>query len=119
MAKMSNKKKRQKWLADLRYRQTPKGCLMRAYQYAERRVTKGTAKYGPSTVGMALCPREMFYEAFLNDPAFLKLYEAWAAGGFKKMERPTPDRQDTSRGYMPNNIRWATYQANTYRALGV
>lgn len=92
---------------------------MRAYQYAERRVTKGTAKYGPSTVGMALCPRGMFYDAFLGDQTFLTLYQAWADGGFKKFDRPTPDRQDTELGYMPNNIRWTTYKENTYRALGL
>lgn len=61
----------------------------------------------------------MFYEAFLRDPTFLSLHRAWQDGGFQKSDRPTPDRKNTERGYMPDNIKWATYKENTYRALGL
>lgn len=97
----------------LRYRLSPKGCLMRAHQMASRRIKEGRGLYE----GMTICSKEEFYAAFENDPTFLRLHALWVQSGHTKGQRPTPDRQDTSRGYLVDNIVWETYNINTLRAL--
>jgi|SRR5882724_3959927 len=101
------------WAAKLKYRRTPKGCLMRAYQYAKRRIVEGRGLY----LGLGICDRKDFYAEFETDPRFLELHRAWIESGYQKSERPTPDRADTKRGYLVDNIVWETYETNTYRAL--
>jgi hypothetical protein len=96
-----------------KFRRTPKGCLMRAYEYAKRRIVEGRGLY----LGLGICDREDFYKAFENDPRFLELHQEWISSGYRKAERPTPDRIDTTRGYLIDNIVWETYNVNTLKAL--
>lgn len=102
-----------RWEINQKYRRTPKGCLMRAYEHAKRRIAEGRGLY----LGLGICDRKDFYAAFETDPRFLKLHSQWAAGGYLKGQRPTPDRMDTTRGYLVDNITWETYNVNTLKAL--
>lgn len=86
---------------------------MRAYEHAKRRIGEGRGLY----LGLGICDRKDFYEAFQHSPSFLALHAQWAAGGYKKGDRPTPDRMDTKRGYLIDNITWETYNVNTLKAL--
>lgn len=100
------------------YRKTPKGCLQRAYEFAARRI-KSAAPEGRYAryVGLTICSREEFYEAAMQSNDFWRLFKYWKENGFQKGQRPTPDRQDTSKGYLVDNIKWETYNINTLRAL--
>jgi hypothetical protein len=99
--------------ANKKYRLTRKGCLMRAYEHAKRRIAEGRGLY----LGLGICDRKDFYAAFENDPRFLELHAQWVEKGYNKQYRPTPDRRDTTRGYLIDNITWETYSVNTLRAL--
>lgn len=96
-----------------KYRRTPKGCLSRAYEYAKRRIVEGQGLY----LGLGICDRDEFYKAFEHSPSFLALHEEWVSSGYRQAERPTPDRIDTKRGYLVDNIAWETYSVNTLKAL--
>jgi hypothetical protein len=102
-----------KWEINQRFRRTPKGCLMRAYEHAKRRIVEGQGLY----LGLGICDRKDFYAAFETDARFLELHQEWVASGYQRGTRPTPDRLDTTRGYLVDNIRWETYNVNTLRAL--
>lgn len=86
---------------------------MRAYEHAKRRIAEGRGLY----LGLGICDRKDFYEAFLHSPTFLLLHSAWVDSGYTKGQRPTPDRIDTKRGYLVDNIAWETYNVNTLKAL--
>ena len=92
--------------------------MSRAYEFAARRIKSATldGKYA-CYVGLTICSREEFYAAAMMDDRFLLLYHTWVHMGYPKGQRPTPDRQDTSRGYLVDNIKWETYNVNTLRAL--
>lgn len=102
-----------RWEINQKYRRTPKGCLMRAYEHAKRRIGEGRGLY----LGLGICDREDFYKAFETDPHFLELHTLWVDSGYSKGQRPTPDRRDTKRGYLIDNIQWETYNVNTLKAL--
>ncbi len=58
-----------------------------------------------------------FYAWCLSQPLFHILYDNWVKGGFKRMDKPSTDRIDNSKGYSFSNIRLMTYKENYYKEL--
>lgn len=97
----------------MRYRRTLKGRLCFAYTLASRRVRGKTGR--PDYTGLPISPREDWYQAFLNDLEYVRVFKRWARNGFSRFYTPTPDRIDPARGYVVENLRWLPFHENTTR----
>lgn len=76
----------------------------------------GSSIHRSSAYGKGKCTRKEFIEWCRkkeNYLVFLKLFEAWKAGGFKRKDTPSIDRIDNKKGYQIENLQWLTQSENT------
>lgn len=96
---------KKKSLSDANFRFSPKGCLAASY---DRQKTRGYQFEHLSPT----YTRHEFYQRFLNDETYLRLYTEWKESGYQKRLRPSVDRIDPRKGYSMDNIQMVTYELN-------
>jgi hypothetical protein len=97
--------------ATKQYEKTPKGFLMRSYRNMKSRV-EGVQKKG-SWTGQEILPREDFYSWAIDHPDFQRLFTAYEESGFDRKLAPSPDRINSTSGYVIENMRWLTHSENS------
>lgn len=100
-----------------KYERTIKGFLMRTYRNMESRVTGIQKNKAHLYKGLELLTRDSFYFWSQGDKDFLRLFTEWESKGFPRMEGPSIDRIDSSKGYTLDNIQWITTRENSLKGL--
>jgi hypothetical protein len=99
------------------YARSKKGLIVRKYYAMTRRVL-GKAKDSVHLYfGLDILSKDAFYEFALNDPDFNSLYDLWVASGYRKLDTPSIDRIDSSKGYTIGNMRFLTHYQNSINGL--
>jgi hypothetical protein len=91
-----------------RHIETPRGLLGRLYH--SQCQTSAFRGHAPPAY-----TREELVARYINDPEYMRLYQAWVEGGKQKLMKPSLDRLDESRGYSFDNIRLVTWGENLRR----
>ena len=98
-----------------RYEKTKKGFLVRLYRNMQSRVL-GVQKIKYHLYkGKELLDRDSFYDWALADDTFNTLFALYESSGFSRKEAPSPDRIDSSKGYILENMEWVTMSENSRR----
>lgn len=100
-----------------RYERTPQGKLMRTYRNMQSRVTGILHTRRHLYEGKEILSREAFYEWAQSSPDFWRLFEGWAASGYRCGASPCVDRLDPANGYTLDNMQWITHSENSRRAF--
>ena len=78
--------------------------------------TEGTTTNRPKIyIGKEYCSLEEYKELIKNSPNFHTLWDNYVANNFKTTLAPSPDRIDSDKGYLVNNILFDTYSNNCRR----
>lgn len=56
-----------------------------------------------------------FVNRFISDKRFIRLYNEWVKGGFKKPMKPSIDRINFKKGYSFDNVCVKTWEENRYK----
>lgn len=86
------------------WRKTPRGVLTNIYQHQKARANK----YGyPLTYSL-----KYLHSRFLNDKAFMDIFDKWASAGHNYYDKPSIDRKDANLGYTEENIQIMPWREN-------
>lgn len=96
------------------YEKTRKGFLMRAYRNMKSRVLGIQKLKAHLYKGLAILPKNDFYEWSLADKSYNMLFDTWSASGYTRKLSPSIDRIDSTKGYEKGNIRWITHSQNSF-----
>lgn len=87
------------------------GGLARANQRA------GKGAMGSNYINLPILRKQDFYTWALSNSEYLKLHTTWVESNYKRELTPTVDRIDSKQGYLLENMRWLTWQQNTFLGL--
>ncbi len=94
------------------YRKTFVGMVGRMYYYILRRTSTYMDEAHESYLNLRVMSREQFYGMALNSIQLKSLYKTWKRNNYLLTLRPVPDRINSKKGYIKNNIRFMTYTDN-------
>jgi len=95
-------------------RKNPKGFMMRVYRNMLSRVTGVQRKKFHLYEGLELLPKEEFYSwALAPDSDFWSLWTTWQMTGQRQADCPSIDREDPTKGYILDNMRWLPHSENS------
>lgn len=100
------------------YEKSPKGYLVRSYRNMESRVSGIQKRKLHLYEGLAILPREKFYDISLNSGEYLNLLAEYKDSGYKPSLAPSVDRIYPWFGYLEGNIRWVTHAFNSTNTRG-
>lgn len=98
-----------------KYEKTPNGFLMRLYRNMKSRVEGIQWKKKHLYEGKELIPKEEFYDWALSHPKFWELFREYEQSQYDRKLAPSPDRVDSTKGYLPDNMEWVTMVENSRR----
>lgn len=98
-----------------KYEKTPKGYLVRKYRNMLSRITGVQKKKYHLYKGLAILPKEKFYEWALNSDDFKILFINYKDSEYDRKLAPTVDRIDPTKGYELDNMQWITHSENSRR----
>lgn len=107
------KRKLTKDLDTKRYEKSLKGYLMRTYRNMLSRVSGVQKKKAHLYEGLEILDKEDFYKWSLENEDYLALFKSWEDSGYEARLSPSIDRQDSTKGYSLDNIRWITHSLNS------
>ncbi len=95
-------------------RQNPKGFIMRLYRNMLSRVKGIQRKKAHLYLGLPILPKTDFY-GWALDPIsdFWNLWKIWQATGLRQADCPSIDREDPTKGYTLDNMRWLPQSENS------
>lgn len=96
-----------------KYEKTRKGFLMRTYRNMQSRVTGVQWKKAHLYNGLALLPRQTFYDWALSDRMFDELFIKWEQSNYDRKLTPSINRINSHKGYLEGNIEWLTHSENS------
>jgi hypothetical protein len=96
-----------------KYEKTPSGFLMRLYRNMKSRIKGIQYKKAHLYEGKELLSREDFYTWAKTHPIFLTMFSVYSESGFSQKLAPTVDREDSTKGYSLDNMRWLTHSENS------
>lgn len=99
--------------ATKKYEKTKKGFLMRSYRNMLSRVTGIQSKKAHLYEGLDILSKEEFYEWAINDSTFNALFEEYERLEYDMRFAPSVDREDSSKGYNLDNMRWLPHWKNS------
>ena len=91
-----------------RYRKTKKGLLRNVYSDQVRHCKITRAKYERKVHYTS----DEFYNNYINNPVFGKLFDNWVNSGHKTELKPSFDRIDVKKDYSFDNLQIITWQEN-------
>lgn len=99
--------------ATKKYEKTKKGFLMRSYRNMLSRVTGVQSKKAHLYEGLDVLSKEQFYEWALANEDFHELFEEYEKSDYDMRLAPSVDREDSSKGYNLDNMRWLPHWKNS------
>lgn len=97
------------------YEKTIKGFVMRMYRNMKSRVSGVQKQKAHLYHGKDLLDKDSFYQLALGSPVFYELFGKYRDSNFDRKLAPTPDRIDSSIGYVSDNIQFVTHSVNSSR----
>lgn len=100
------------------YRHTRVGLAACIYNDALARVSgrRERSALSPRYTGLPIMEREEFIQFILSHPNFEHLFKQWAAHGYNRMWRPSPDRKQSTGGYTADNLDLVPLRVNLANA---
>ncbi len=65
--------------------------------------------------GLPIMSKDEFISKSISDPDFNRLFDEWNDLGWELTKVPSPDRVNSSLGYLWDNIEWVTWSMNSRR----
>lgn len=106
-------RKKNKDASTKKYEKTLNGFLVRMYRNMLSRVTGIQHKKSHLYKGLDILDKESFYSLCKNSNKFLTLWTNYCESNYDRKLCPTPDRIDSSIGYIENNIEFITHSENS------
>lgn len=114
--KNSNQREYRKANGDIntkKYEKTVDGYLMRTYRNMLSRV-KGILKEKRHLYeGLEILSKQEFYDWAKGSPEFLVIFKEYGESDYQPGMAPSIDREDSSKGYTLDNMRWLTHSENS------
>jgi len=101
--------------ANKKYGRTVNGFLMRLYRNMKSRIEGVQKSKAHLYKDKELLDKEEFYSWAKSCKEFHGLFNDWVESGYDRKMAPSPDRINSSIGYIISNIEWVTMSENSRR----